>query len=162
MEKSPLNLIILGALVLGIMFPEKVEQLLELIKPSPAVVVPDISLPPEYAGLAQQAVPLFAQNKAKARAFTGYFEAVAGEVRSNEYLKDTRDLQQLVDRSITRMNEVVNLPSVTDGKQLGQLMEQMLDQAMGGKDIKPLDSTLRGRAADAFTAMEWAVREGVK
>lgn len=156
------NLLVILALGWAVLNPGQVEKLLERLKPSPVVVVPEVTVPAEYKQLAEQASSLMTKNAPKARAFVGYFQAVSEEVASSQYLKSTADLRQLLERSLGRLNEAVALPSVTDGTELASALEQMLDQALGGKDVKELDATMRQRASEAFLAMEWAVIQASK
>lgn len=156
------NLLVILGLGWAILNPTKVEELLGRLKPTPVVVTPEVQLPAEYQQLANQASSLMAKNSEKARAFVGYFQAVSEEVGQSQYLKTTADLRQLLERSLGRLNEAVALPSVTDGAELAKVLEQMLDQALGGKDVKDLDATMRQRAAEAFLAMEWSVIQASK
>jgi len=163
MRGNVTNLVVFGLIIAGILFPEKVEQLVDRIKtgivsPADPVTVPDVTVDARFKSAASKAATAFAANKAKSQAFRGYFSVIAGEVRDSPYLESTADLVQLLERATDRFNAITNSPKVTNGAAVGEAINEVL--AIGiGEEIQPLTPAIRESAAKAFEALEWSIQK---
>ena len=163
MEKNIVSIGVFALLCVGVVYPKKVERIVEQIKsrvitPSGPVDVPAVELDPKYAAAAERAATAFAANKQKSQVFRGYFAAIANEVRESQYLESTADLVQLLERASDRFNAITNSPKVTNGAAVGEAINEVL--AIGiGEEIQPLTPAIRESAAKAFEALEWSIQK---
>lgn len=154
------QLLIIAVVGLAVANDDKIESWVQSWQSGPAAVVPlqPVTEPTAYLAEAKQLVPLLAANQSKAAAFVGYFGALADEVRGSQFIASTEDINQLQQRSATRLTQTLKLPAGTTGQRVADVIDGMMRKALGERP-EPISDPKRAAAAEAFLAIEWAMRQ---
>jgi len=158
--KNLISVLLLGTAVFAAAAPQQfkaaINRLGVAVQPA-APSVPVAQPRSDLVALANQVSPLFATNKDKAKAFEGFFAALAVEVRDNPNITTTTQIALLQDRAGKRWSSLLALPPGGSGTALKAAVDALMKQAIGTLQQVELSPEQRTGAVDGFLALEWAV-----